>query len=93
MTKRVFKKHLTISDPEQFIKRGEGLSLYDYPTGVPGWIDLGEIQFEVDINMDDVYKAAGEELDEKEERLMGQVEKIRQRKAELLSLTYTPTPE
>ncbi len=85
-----FKMHVIITDAIAFA-RGDyfgSLSLYNTTMTIEGWIDCGEIEFEIDVDSKRVLDMANGELDEKIENAYALAETYKVTKAELLALPH-----
>ena len=59
------KLHLVITDPDKFMCGGYNLafSLYTKPMDIDAWINCGEVEFEIDADVDEMKAKAKAALD------------------------------
>ncbi len=91
-----FKQRVVIVNPDSFL-RGDYqacFTLLDHKTGIDKWIDCGEIEFELDVDTQQITKTvAGAIEDEiKKEQSLHDAKMVvlKARLSELLAIEYTP---
>lgn len=93
-----FKQYLFIRDPLAFAKGNyfDCFTLFETEDLVDGWINAGQIEFEVNVDINAVVSAATKMLDKREakirEEMQDKLSRVKQARAELLAITYEPTP-
>ena len=89
-----FKLHVVCTDPEKFVQghKDAYLNLFPYEPGITGWVTLGEIEFELDVNMIEMLDVANAELDNKISKSQAMVELYQNAKKDLLAISYDPQP-
>jgi hypothetical protein len=86
-----FKLHVVITDPNQFLRGDYGcLTFLDYETSVPGWIDLGQLEFEMPVNtavlIEKTLAAIDEQIKEENANYTMRMDVLETRKKELIAL-------
>ena len=93
------KQFLSITNPEAFLREDyfSCLSLHGYETGVAEWVNIGEIEIEVDISLDVLVKRTLKAFTKEEKRLEEEfnhkMKILNDRRRELQALTYEPLKE
>ena len=82
------KQHVVLTQPAQFLKGNYSscFTLFDYKTGIDGWIDCGEVTLNIEVDSDDVIRVATQDLDEQISKANAVLSVLETRKAELLAL-------
>lgn len=83
------KQHLHITNPEAFLRGdySDCFGLWDHAAGVEGWIVVGEIELDVNVDSGEVINVVASAIDEQIEKRIAEVQLLKARKNELLALT------
>lgn len=83
-------RHAYITRPLEFAQhptRGE-LTLFASTLSIASWFYVGEVEIDADIDMVELKKFAGLQIDGEIIEREAEIEVLKQKRAELLSLTY-----
>jgi hypothetical protein len=93
--RKIIKQHVVISDPRDFI---EGrftscFTLWDGPCTIEEWVDCGEIEFVIDVDVEELHarviKAIDHQIEATREDFNARMELLEAKRAEFLALTYS----